>query len=440
MSAKSNHYGVGKMKIAVETLGCRANQAESESLMIRFIELGFDLVEPDANPDVFVLNTCSVTTAAEATARKLVRRQKKNNSDLKVIFTGCYAKLAQEEILDSLPEIDYLFPGKRKQEIPDFIINSSDFSSGMGDAGINFRTRKFLKIQDGCRDFCSYCIVPYIRNELKSVPLRRVVEEVIRFVVEEKYSEIVFTGIHLGQYGVDFEGGEGGLVELVERIENTDFSREVRFRLSSLEPQDASEKLIEKISTASKFCNHLHLPLQSGSDHVLQRMSRSYNKQEYLDTIEKCRSYDSDFAISTDLIVGFPGETEADFKQTLDTVEEAEFSDLHVFRYSKRPGTRAATFKDEIPGDVAASRSKKLRSLGKKLTQKYARSFIGKQVRVLIENDNSEEYSRGYSSYYLPVKISGSYGKGTVVEAVIDDFSDGELFVSNTVRSKKWVT
>ncbi len=428
------------MKIAVKTLGCRANQAESESLMNRFIELGFDLVAPDANPDVFVLNTCSITTAAEATARKLVRRLKKNNSELKVIFTGCYAKLAQDEISDSLPEIDYLFPGQRKREIPGFIRDSSDFVSGMGEAGINFRTRKFLKIQDGCRDFCSYCIVPYIRNELKSMPLRRVLEEVVRLVEEEKYTEIVFTGIHLGQYGVDFAGDAGNLETLVRKIENISFSHEVRFRLSSLEPQDASKRLIEKISTASKFCDHLHLPLQSGSDKILQRMGRSYNKREYLDTIEKCRSYDSDFAISTDLIVGFPGETEADFKQTLDTVEEAEFSDLHVFRYSKRPGTRAATFKDEIPGDIAASRSKKLRSLGKKQAQEYARRFIGSQARVLVENYTSEKYCRGYSSYYLPVKISGSYGKGTVVETVIDDFRDGELFVSNTVRSKKWVT
>ncbi|MFP4687137.1 MAG: tRNA (N(6)-L-threonylcarbamoyladenosine(37)-C(2))-methylthiotransferase MtaB [bacterium] len=427
------------MKIAVDTLGCRVNQSESESLLNRFAKLGFDLVSADEQPDVYVLNSCSITTAAEASARKLVRRQKKNNPDVKIIFTGCYAKLAASEIEENLPEIDFLFPGERKEEIPAFLNETRGFTGGKGEAGINFRTRKFLKVQDGCRDFCTYCIVPHIRNRLVSEPLEKVSRDVTRLVEEEQYPEIVFTGIHLGQYGVDLDHHETDLVALVRKIENIKFTREVRFRLSSLEPQDAGAELIETVAGASKFCNHLHLPLQSGSDLVLERMGRRYDVREYLDTIKICRRCDPDFAISTDLIVGFPGESEADFEQTLEAVGKAKFSDLHVFKYSKRPGTPAADFEPEIPGDVVTRRSKKLRKAGRKQRKAYCQRFLGKPARILIENNSSENYSRGYSSYYLPVRLAGKHKPGTFVEAEIDTWCRGELLVFNREESERCV-
>ncbi|MGM0381291.1 MAG: tRNA (N(6)-L-threonylcarbamoyladenosine(37)-C(2))-methylthiotransferase MtaB [bacterium] len=414
------------MEVAVKTLGCRANQADSEKLINSLLQEGYRVVSELDKPDLYILNTCSVTTGAEAKARKLVRRQKRDNPKVQVIFTGCYAELEGTGIREELPEVDRVVPGRKKGELPDIIARDIEKPAGeTGELQKSLRTRKFLKIQDGCREHCTYCIVPRVRGELESKRLEEVLEEVKRLVEVENYREIVFTGIHLGHYGKDL--GENDYLEtLGRRIDSQYSSDRVRFRFSSLEPQDVSEELVDIISSSSVFCPQLHLPLQSGSDKILKRMGRNYSRQQYRGLIEYIHSTAPDIALSTDAMVGFPGETEEDFEQTRELIRELNFFDVHVFRYSERPGTPAAEMDNKIHSRKAVARSKKLRSLASELKEKYFEQFLGRKLKVLVE-DNSEERSFGYSSHYFPVKINDTYRPGEFIQISPHKYQNGNL-------------
>ncbi len=415
------------MDVAVETLGCRANQADSEKLINQLAKQGHSIVPDGKKADLYILNTCSVTTGAEAKARKLIRRQKKSNPGVRIIFTGCYAELAGEEIIREVPEIDEVVPGSKKESIPEIIgIPAGDKNlSAPGTIRKNLRTRKLLKIQDGCREFCTYCIVPRLRGELESKPLEKVLARVKRFVDEENYREIVFTGIHLGQYGRDL--GENNYLEnLVKVLEREYGGSEVRFRFSSLEPQDVSEKLVDLIADSSIFCSYLHLPLQSGSDKILNRMGRNYSAGEFQDLINYIKSRPAEIALGTDVMVGFPGESHADFEETYELLRENGFFNVHVFRYSERPKTPAAEMDNKVHSRLVTGRSKKLRNLAEQLKNEYAEKLINRSLKVLVE-DNPNGRSYGYSERYFPVSVDGSFETGKILRVRTQKYKDGNL-------------
>lgn len=421
------------MDVGVHTLGCKVNQSESEEIQHELLQYGFDIVDPHENEaDVYILNTCSVTVSAEASGRKIARRFRRKSPDSTIIFTGCYAELAGETLAEELPEVDYIVGTSDKAAIPRLVLDETGWESkkgGQGSCDVAFRNRKFLKIQDGCDDFCTFCIIPHTRPPVKSMDPEAVLERIRMLSREEGYGEIVLSGVHLGEYGKDLDT-DIDLTGLVEAIADDDL--DCRIRLSSVEPQDVTERLVEIVATEERFCSHLHLPVQSGSDAILDRMQRNYDRDYLYDLVNTCRSYDSDFALNTDVIVGFPGESEEDFQQTYDLVEDLQFSRLHVFRYSERPGTAASKMTDTVHSKTRKQRCKTMIELGNQLMNRFARRFEDSVDEVLIEDQEVDGVPVGYTNYYFPARVKGEVESNRRYPVQLKSFN-GEYFEAERI-------
>lgn len=406
-------------KAAIKNLGCRVNQYEAEALEQMLKEAGYQVVDFEAEADLYLINSCAVTISAASKSRSLARQAKRRGGQESiVIMAGCYTQVSPEEVED-VEEVDYLISTSNKDNLiellADLKVAGNDRWLGSRDeyenidkfqdfklVDLNQTTRANLKIQDGCDQFCSYCIIPYARGRIRSRQPRDVIEEVKRLSVQG-VKEFVLTGIHLGAYGRDFKGEKDYLADLLRKI--VDINGDFRVRLSSIEAGEVTDAILELMQASDKICSHLHLPLQSGSKRILEKMNRPYNQQEFLSYIENIKANVPGIGLTTDIIVGFPGETETDFKETLKVVEEVGFSRLHIFSYSPRPGTPAAKMKDDIDGDLKKERYNRLDQLGESLALDYRQAVKENQLEVLFEDKSSKGMITGYTGNYIRVGV-----------------------------------
>ena len=414
------------MKVAFHTLGCKVNHYETEAIKEAFVSRGAEIVDEEDFADVYIINTCTVTNIADRKSRQFIRRAKRVNPDALVAVTGCYVQVAADEVAE-MPEVDLIVGNGRKSEICGLVMQKLQeaeradgahadvlvlpreeltFYEDMGriEAGSDGMTRAYIKIQDGCDRFCSYCLIPYARGPVRSRAAEDIVEEV-RALVEAGHMEIILTGINTALYGTE-PGAECSLSQLLTMLDELEApgGRDFRIRLSSLEPTVVDKDNVEEIIRHRRLCHHLHLSVQNGSDAVLKSMNRHYTRAEYLEIVRALRDYDPDFGITTDIIVGFPGETEEDFRDTLDIVKEAFFGKTHVFRYSPRRGTAGARLKGAVPEEVKKERAGILEEAAEKVARDFRLSIIGKEQTVLIEEEE-DGCMTGYTGNYIKTYI-----------------------------------
>lgn len=403
-------------KAALHNLGCKVNAYETEAMQHLLEEAGYEIVPFTQKADVYVINTCSVTNMADRKSRQMLHKAKKNNPDSIVVATGCYVQTSEKEVLNDL-SVDIVIGNDRKHDLvrllEEYSLDSvndtvDDINDGKHDFEELFidqtkeHTRAFIKVQDGCNQFCSYCIIPYARGRVRSRRFENVIAEVERLAANG-FKEVVLTGIHLSSYGVDFEEATG-LLELIQAVNAVKGIE--RIRLGSLEPKIVTEHFASELSKLDKICPHFHLSLQSGCDETLKRMNRKYTTKEYERGCELLRKYFVHPAITTDVIVGFPGETEEEFEQTKAYLEHIHFYEMHIFKYSKRKGTRAAVMPDQIDEQIKAARSEKLIALGHDMSKEFRKFYIGKNEEVLFEEKaviGDKEYFVGYTKEYVKV-------------------------------------
>lgn len=403
-------------KAALHNLGCKVNAYETEAMQHLLEEAGYEIVPFTQKADVYVINTCSVTNMADRKSRQMLHKAKKNNPDSIVVAAGCYVQTSEKEVLNDL-SVDIVIGNDRKHDLvrllEEYSLDSvndtvDDINDGKHDFEELFidqtkeHTRAFIKVQDGCNQFCSYCIIPYARGRVRSRRFENVIAEVERLAANG-FKEVVLTGIHLSSYGVDFEEATG-LLELIQAVNAVKGIE--RIRLGSLEPKIVTEHFASELSKLDKICPHFHLSLQSGCDATLKRMNRKYTTKEYERGCELLRKYFVHPAITTDVIVGFPGETEEEFEQTKAYLEHIHFYEMHIFKYSKRKGTRAAVMPDQIDEQIKAARSEKLIALGYDMSKEFRKFYIGKNEEVLFEEKaviGDKEYFVGYTKEYVKV-------------------------------------
>lgn len=403
-------------KAALHNLGCKVNAYETEAMQHLLEEAGYEIVPFKQKADVYVINTCSVTNMADRKSRQMLHKAKKNNPDSIVVAAGCYVQTSEKEVLNDL-SVDIVIGNDRKHDLvrllEEYSLDSvndtvDDINDGKHDFEELFidqtkeHTRAFIKVQDGCNQFCSYCIIPYARGRVRSRRFENVIAEVERLAANG-FKEVVLTGIHLSSYGVDFEEATG-LLELIQAVNAVKGIE--RIRLGSLEPKIVTEHFASELSKLDKICPHFHLSLQSGCDATLKRMNRKYTTKEYERGCELLRKYFVHPAITTDVIVGFPGETEEEFEQTKAYLEHIHFYEMHIFKYSKRKGTRAAVMPDQIDEQIKAARSEKLIALGHDMSKEFRKFYIGKNEEVLFEEKaviGDKEYFVGYTKEYVKV-------------------------------------
>ena len=403
-----------KKKVALHNLGCKVNAYELEAMQEMLEKAGYEIVPFAPGADVYIINTCTVTNIADRKSRQMLHKARKMNPEAIVIAAGCYVQ-AQKNMENIDDAIDIVLGNNRKQDLL-FVLENYKKGSGQEkdlislDKPVEYEelqlsstgehTRAYLKVQDGCNQFCSYCIIPYVRGRVRSRRKEEVLEEVLR-LTKNGYQEFVLTGIHLSSYGVDCEDNLLELIKAVHEIEGVK-----RIRLGSLEPRIITEEFAQALGNMPKICPHFHLSLQSGCDATLMRMNRKYSAEEYLEGCRLLRKYFKNPALTTDVIVGFPQESEEEFEQSYKMIESVEFYETHIFKYSRRQGTRAAEMEGQVDEAVKTERSHKLIQLGKEKKQKYMESFLGQQVEILFEETakiQGEEYWIGYTKEYLKV-------------------------------------
>ncbi len=394
---------MNKNKFKIYTLGCKVNQYDSFSLARQLKSIGFDEVK--VNADLAIINTCAVTKTAIHKDKRAIARAKKENPNAKIVIVGCGVKIYQKEFndLDGDLILDEIDIKKIVNFISDDSLKEKIEPKEKIECQIIFNphhARYFIKIQDGCEQFCSYCIIPYARGKLKSRDEQEVLDE-IKKVVQAGYQEIVLCGIHLGLYGKDFE--QGSLVDILKKI--IDIKRLGRVRLSSIEINEINNELLELMKNNPKICPHLHIPLQAGCDKILKLMNRPYNISYFKKRLKTIRKIIPDIAITTDVIVGFPGETNKDFKRTYKFIKKIKFSRLHVFSFSPHEKTPAAKMANQINNKIIKERSDKLRELGKKLEEKYKKKFSKKELNILVEHISDKGVVRGHSENYLDISF-----------------------------------
>ena len=408
------------MKFYIYTLGCKVNAYESEVMKEKLLASGY--IYDEEHPDIVIVNTCSVTNMADNKSKKMVRHFKKLFPKSKIVVAGCSAENKEKEY--SNMDIDILIGNVKKSEIVELLKedNYKYFAHTrklpFEDMTINSFTthnRAFIKIEDGCDNFCSYCIIPFTRGSIRSKDFEKVISEV-KTLVEHGHKEIVLTGIHTGSY--NSEGKD--LTDVIHEISKIDGLE--RIRISSIEATELNDKFLEELKVNSKICNHLHIPIQSGSNTILKSMKRKYTLDEYEKIIDKVRNVRPNISISTDLIVGFPGESEELFKETLDTLNRIKFSKIHVFPYSKRDGTAAALMPNQIDEAIKKDRSRVVFELSSKFEEEYAMKFIGSEIEVLVETGNI-----GTSSNYLKVLLNDNFKVNSIVKVIPKEYSDGLL-------------
>ncbi len=396
---------MGNNSVATYTLGCKVNQYETALIEEELAERGFSIVPFSQTADYYLINTCTVTLRTDQKCREYIRSALRRNYRAKIVVTGCFAQRSPQEIRKISPQCQ-VFDNSQKRRIAEYLSKEASTIKETGEypkklkliSRFPHHTRAFVKIQDGCRSFCSYCIIPYVRKEVSSRPISEVLSEV-NGLVNSGYKEIVLCGINLGNYPQ--------LIPLLEKLNS--LSGLQRIRISSIEPLHINQEFIGAMKAFSKICHHLHIPLQSGDDHMLKLMNRKYTTQDYQKIMEMVRKSIPDAGISTDLIVGFPGETEQRFCNTYDFVNRMGFSKMHIFRFSPRPGTQASS----LPGRVSASemrrRSKMLDNLEKELRERFYRQYLNKELEVLFErkeqgkSENGRVFHSGFSNNYIKV-------------------------------------
>ncbi len=414
--------------IAFKTLGCRLNQFETDSLASEFHEAGYRLVDFESKADVYVVNTCTVTNQSDKKSRNLVSQAIRKPGDSLVVVTGCMVN-NQKEALENQPGTTYYVDNERKTSIFPLVEahqrgeilhpNSLDPDVfGFKPADTTFHTRSLIKIQDGCDNYCTFCIVPFVRGSAISRPVSQILHN-IKKVLEFGYKEIVLTGVNIGRYKHENTNFES----LIEKV--LDIPGDFRVRISSIEPDGYGDRLLE-LFEHRKLMPHLHICLQSGSDPVLLRMRRMYTLSEFRVIVDKIRDRYDDFNLTTDIIVGFPGETETEFQSTVNMVNEIGFSHIHTFKYSIRKGTRAARMGEQVPDRVKTSRSEIIRQLAEKNKRKYRTSLIGKAQRVLIEKVQ-ETYGTGYGELFVPLEVRAkNLERNQFQEVKLTGIADGE--------------
>lgn len=406
---KRNNYTV-----SFTTLGCKVNQFETEAMTELLEKEGFEVIPQGEQSDIYIINTCAVTKESERKSRQFINKAKRINPNALVVAVGCSVQLNGEKISKET-DVDIIIGTKHKgnigkvikEKLSDLEYTSEDIEEFYGRedfeelkiSTVHDKTRANIKIQDGCSQFCSYCIIPYVRGPIRSRAHNDIVEE-IKKVASNGYKEIVLNGIHISSYGKDIHE-QNALIKLIEDINKIDGIE--RIRLGSLEPKLITEGFIERYSKLDKVCDHFHLSLQSGSDTVLNRMNRKYTTAEYKNNVEIIRKYMPEAGITTDIIVGFPGETDEEFNETLDFVKAIKFSRIHVFKYSVREGTKAADMDYQVEDSIKTHRSKILIDLGNSISKEFMNKFSGKTMNVLIETQNKENIFEGYTTNYLKV-------------------------------------
>ena len=399
-------------KVALHNLGCKVNAYETEAMQEMLENHGYEIVPFKEGADIYIINTCTVTNMADRKSRQMLHRAKKMNSDAIVVATGCYVQ-AQEENGKVDECIDIIIGNNKKKDLIEILenhieksvidINHTKEYEEMHLSKTAEHTRAYIKVQDGCNQFCTYCIIPFARGRVRS----RAKEDVIREVTDlanNGYKEVVLTGIHLSSYGVDLENEN--LLSLILAVHEVDGIE--RIRLGSLEPRIITEEFAKTIGSLSKMCPHFHLSLQSGCDETLRRMNRRYTSEEYYEKCQLLRKYFDNPALTTDVIVGFPGETEEEFEKSRAFVDKVDFYETHIFKYSKRQGTKAAVMENQIPEQVKTTRSNIMLEMDAQKRAKYEAGFVGKDVEVLFEEEihkNGEHFWVGHTKEYVKIAL-----------------------------------
>ena len=404
-------------KVAFYTLGCKVNQYETSAMEQSFIENGYNICNLSEKPDVAVINTCTVTNISDRKSRQVIRKIREDNKNIVVVAVGCYVQVAKD-IVEDMKEVDLVLGNTEKKDIVKYvekyisennnILEVSDISKEkeFTDYGIvtySEKTRANIKVQDGCNNFCSYCLIPYARGRIRSRKKESILEEVTE-IAKKGIKEIVITGIHIASYGKDFKDGYL-LIDLLEDLNNIQGIE--RIRLGSLEPTIITEDFAKRLSKLEKICNHFHLSLQSGCDDTLKRMNRHYTTLEFEKVTDILRKYFDDVKLTTDIIVGFPGETDEEFDKTYEFLKKIKFYKMHVFKYSKRDGTVAASMPNQVDGNKKEERSNKLIDLSNRNEEENKKEYIGKDLEVLVEEKQGEYYV-GHTKNYVMVKFKSN--------------------------------
>lgn len=429
-------------KVSFHTLGCKVNQYETDAMIEIFQQKGYEIVDFNDVADICIINTCTVTNVADKKSRKMMSKARKLNPNGVIVVVGCYAQIAENQLKEH-PEIDLLIGNNNKSQVADIVesfINEHTRSTYIEDINdqkayeelwiskVEDKKRAHIKVQDGCNQFCSYCIIPYTRGRVRSREPQNVVKEVTE-LVNKGYKEIVITGIHLASYGTEFN--DYTLSDLLKDL--NEINGLERIRLGSLEPTLITDDFINKIVKLKKVCPHFHLSLQSGCDRTLKRMNRKYTTYEYLESVLALKKAYDEPAITTDIIVGFPGETDEEFYETLKFIKNIEFADIHVFKYSKREGTKAAQMECQVPENTKHHRSKILIGLRNQLNNQYLQKHIGKILEVIFEEtvkEGSNNFVIGHASNYMKVRIEKpSYNIERKLASVLIEDSSNECLI-----------
>lgn len=435
-------------KAALHNLGCKVNAYEVEAMQQLLEEAGYEIVPFEPGADVYVINTCTVTNIADRKSRQMLHKAKKMNPDAIVVATGCYVQTDTEK-LDKDEAVDLILGNNQKKNIVEALedyekehhklsrvikINQTKEYESLTISRTAEHMRAYMKVQDGCNQFCTYCIIPYARGRVRSRDMENVLEEA-RTLAETGYQEVVLTGIHLSSYGVDFpEDKKADLLTLIEAVHKIEGIK--RIRLGSLEPGIITEEFVKRLAKLPKVCPHFHLSLQSGCDNTLAKMNRRYRSNEYRERCEILRKYYENPALTTDVIVGFPGETEEDFESSLAFVKEIYFYETHIFPYSRRQGTKAAAMKEQIPETVKKARSEKMLSVNRQRMAEYEKSLEGKKLEILLEEEceiGGKTYYLGHSREYVRTAVEKRDGLSVndIVTVKAESFPDGESFRCN---------
>lgn len=432
-----NKVGLLIMKVAFYTLGCKVNQYETQVLIKQFKEQGCEIVKEDEIADVYIINSCTVTSTGDKKTRQIINRLKSQNKEAIIVLSGCFPQAFPQKA-SKIKNVDIITGTKNRFQIYNLIkdklnhnlyekplisienIDNDKVFEKMEVSKFYGKTRAFVKIQDGCNSFCSYCIIPKARGRIRSKPLKDLYKEVLH-LADNGHKEIVLTGINLSSYGQDFDMNIVDAVKAIEKIDKIN-----RIRLSSLEPDFLTEDIIYQLSKIDKFCPHFHLCLQSGCDDTLKRMNRHYSVDQYYEIVKKIREYFENPSITTDVMVGFPGETDQEFSQSFNFIKKVKFARMHVFSYSKREGTRAAIFNNQVPQQIKHQRSHQFIDLSKKMQQEFLNSQKGLEAQVLFETSIANGVYQGYSKNYTLIivksneNICGKIKKVKIIDSNFD--------------------
>ncbi|HHV65495.1 MAG TPA: tRNA (N(6)-L-threonylcarbamoyladenosine(37)-C(2))-methylthiotransferase MtaB [Peptococcaceae bacterium] len=428
------------LKASLLTLGCKVNQAESEAVAQLLAQAGYQIVQEEEDPDVIIINTCTVTGTGSSKSRKLIRKLAKEHPLSTIVVMGCYSQIKPEEVAE-LEGVDIIIGTQDRQKIVEYLQNINCLGTGkkplsvvrqFGEKAVyeelplieyESRARAMLKIQDGCSQFCTYCIIPYARGPSRSRDPEKVLAEAEKLLASG-YKEIVLTGVHIGAYGLDLDRHNFDLAELLKELVR--LPGMVRLRLGSIEPLEFTPKLLEVVTESDVVCPHFHIPLQSGSNTILVRMHRPYSTEDYSQLLTKIRSRLPEAAIATDILTGFPGETEENHQEALRFVAGCNFAGIHVFPYSRREGTPAASMPEQIPNNVKASRVRDYMQIAQESRKRYVRQFLGKPLEVLLETIQQDGSALGHTRNYLEVKLPpvlnpGNWQVGDLVECILHE-------------------